>query len=1075
MRSKACTLLAVAALLTTAPMAARAQEPATITGRVTNEAGAPVNGVSVYLEGLRIGAVTDAGGRYSIVVPAARVTNAPATITARLIGFRPMSRVITLASGPISLDFALAAAPITLSEVVVTGAGLTSTREAAGNVTNTVKADLIQKSNEPNVVTALAAKAPNVYVSSQSGEPGASSYIQIRGVRSITGNGQPLIVVDGVPIDNSTNSTTGYLGGTITSNRAADINPDDVESVEILKGSAAGAIYGSRAGDGVILITTKSGHGAARYALNSTATWDHVSHGVPLQRMFGQRPNTCTTAPGCRRNSDSFGPALAAGTPTYDHFAEMFRLGHTYDNVLSASGGTDRQSFYLSGGRTDQNGTIIGPWNFYDRTTFLVKATQMVGSKLRIGASADYADARLGAVQKGSNISGLLLGALRTPPEFNNHQYLSTNGYHRSYRYPNPIGATDLAVTRGYDNPFFVVNKDPASSDVNRVFGNVNLNYDPIDWLNFRYTLGGDYSSDDRLEALVPSSSSYATGILTRADYLNYQIDHNLLATARHSFGDQVNATLTLGQNLNSRSYRQRYSTGRDFIAPEGPFNLSNTITVTPNEYESLVHLESYFAQASVDLLDQLFLTGTVRNDGNSTFSSFQRRFWYPKGSAAWTFTKATDALTPFLEYGKVRAAFGETGKEPPVYAIYGGYSFANTGDEGWGPYLRTIQNSRGGMVSQSQLAQDHILPERQREFETGLDFGFTRGYGDASITYYSSRSNDVIYATPRSPSSGYTSQLKNAATITNKGLEVSLNLNPVTMNQFAWDVGLQWSRNRNLVTSLPNVDHVDIGGAFEGTPGTVMQGHAVGVFRGYDFIRCRYGETNIVDINNDGVPDDVNAACRAAGAPNGALYITASGFPGADPNNHVLGDPNPKWLGSVRTGFTFFRKWELSGLLDIKKGGDVWNGTRGALYNFGTHRDTEIRDQNVVFGKTYRPGPVWGPGAGQTVQLTRTNWWQGLGSGFGPVASQFMEDGSYVKLREISLGYTLDQPFVKDMTGLTSINLRVAGRNLHTWTKYTGIDPETNLAGAETLLHGVDYFNNPQTRSIVLSVGLNR
>ena len=294
-------------------------------------------------------------------------------------------------------------------------------------------------------------------------------------------------------------------------------------------------------------------------------------------------------------------------------------------------------------------------------------------------------------------------------------------------------------------------------------------------------------------------------------------------------------------------------------------------------------------------------------------------------------------------------------------------------------------------------------------------------------------------------------------------------------MSNFAWDVGLQYSRNKNRVTSLSGVKHVDIGGAFEGTPGTVVEGYAVGVFRGYDFVRCRYGQTNMADLDRDGTPDDVNAACRAAGAPNGALYIDASGFPNADPTDRVLADPNPKWLGSVRTGFTIFKKWQVSGLLDIKKGGDVWNGTKGALYNFGTHRETEIRNTDVVFGRTYRPGPVFGPGAGTTVQLTRTNWFQRLGSGFGPVASQFMEDGSYVKLREISLAYTLDQSFIKNNFGLSSINVRVAGRNLHTWTKYTGIDPETNLAGAETLLRGVDYFNNPQTRSVVLTVGLNR
>lgn len=1077
MRGRIRKLLALAAVLVAAPAAVHAQGPATITGRVTNEAGTPVNGVSVYLEGLKLGSVTDEAGRYTIVVPAARVTNAPATLTARLIGFRPLSRTVTLASGTSSVDFALTATPVTLSEVVVTGAGLTSTREASGSVTNTVKSEAIARSNEPNVVSALAAKAPNVYVSSQSGEPGASSYISIRGAKTITGSGQPLFVVDGVPIDNSTNSTTGYLGGTAASNRASDINPNDIESVEILKGAAAGAIYGSRAGQGVVLITTKSGHGAARYSLNSNSTWDDVTHGVPLQRKFGQRPIASCSSPtqlGCRARSDSYGPVLPAGTKTYDHFGEMFRTGHTYDNQLSVSGGTDRQSFYLSGGRTNQTGTIIGPNNFYDRTTFLVKATQKVMNKLTVGGVANYSDVRMGAVQKGSNISGLLLGALRTPPEFNNANYLNKDGYHRSYRYPNPIGASDLTVSRGYDNPFFVVNEDPARSSVNRVFGNVNLNYDALDWLNFRYTLGGDYSADDRLEALVPSSSSYPTGLMTRADYLNYQIDHNLLATARHAVTDQINATLTLGQNLNSRSYRQRYSTGYNFIAPSGPYNLGNTITVTPNEYESLVHLESYFGQTNLDLYDQLFLSATLRNDGNSTFAASQRRFWYPKASAAWTFTKATDALSRFLEYGKARVAYGQTGKEPPVYAIYGGYQFNSTNDEGWGGLLRTIQNGRGGMTSQSRLAQDKIRPERQNELEGGFDFGFLNGLGDLSLTGYNSKSTDVIFDTPRSPSSGTTSQLKNAATISNKGIELSLNLNPVRMENFGWDIGAQWSRNKNVVTSLAGIDHVDIGGAFEGTPGTVKKGYAVGVFRGNDFVRCRYGQNNMADLTGSGTVVDVNAACRAAGAPNGAVYIDTNGLPIQDPTDRVLADPNPKWLGSLRSEVTVFKKWHIAGLLDIKKGGDVWNGTKGALYQFGKHKDTEIRNTDVVYGKTYRPGPVFGPGAGKTVQLTRTNWWQNLGSGFGPVASQFMEDGSYAKLREISIGYTLDQTFIKDL-GLSTIDLRVAGRNLHTWTKYTGIDPETNLAGAETLLRGVDYFNNPQTRSIVLTVGLNR
>ena len=1046
--------------------AAAGQDGATVAGRVTSEGGVPLAAASVFIEGMNIGSLTRDDGQYSFVVPLARVQGQSVTLTARLLGYRASSAQITLSAGTITQNFTLAANPLRLGEIVVTGAGTLTTAEKLGNVRNSVDSALITKSNESNIVQALAAKAPNVEVTQQSGDPGASSYIRIRGSKTIQGTGQPLFVVDGTPIDNTTFATGPLTGSTVSPNRAADINPADIESIEILKGSAAAAIYGARAAQGVVLITTKGGRpGPTRYSVRSSISVDEVTQGPPLQRRFGQGSGgvaAVCSAPGCRLPSVSYGAELPAGTPTYDHFNEMFETGWMLDNVVTASGGSDRTSFYFSAGRLDHDGTIVGPNSWYDRSSFRVKATHRLLDRLTIGGNVSYVDSRGSFIQKGSNISGLMLGALRSPPEFDNRRYLDSAGLHRSYRYPRP---TARPVTRGYDNPFFVVNEHTNSADAGRVFGNVNLDYDPTNWLSIRYTLGGDYTSDERLEALPPSSSNWGPGSLTRGDIVNYQIDHNLVATGRWMYSPDLGGSVTLGHNLNSRRNKMIFVTGFDYIAPDVD-NVDNTIDHDPFEDESYVHNESFFGQATVDIWDQLFLTAGVRNDGSSTFGKADRRHWFPKASAAWNFTNALgpDGLGGILTTGKLRVAYGETGREPFAYQTIGGFSIANQ-TEGWGPFLSPTQ--KGGLTRAGAKSNDELKPERTRELEAGFDIGLLREKADLSVTYYDSRSSDVIFQAPLPPTTGYTSQVQNAATIDNTGWEATLNLRPINRSNFALETTLLFATNDNVVTDLSGFDYVDMAGSFTDPGGAAVAGSRVGVLRSADFVRCRYDEANTID----GV--DINAACRSSNAPQGALYIAADGFPILDPTSRVVADPNPDWTGSVRTAITLFRKWQISGLLDIKRGGDNWNGTKGALYNFGTHKDTEIRNTNQVFGRNgFHDGPVAGPGAGTAVLIDQ-DWFQGLGSGFGPVAAQFIEDASYVKLREISVSYTLDQPFVKRL-GVHSVDMRVAGRNLKTWTDYTGIDPETNLGGAEVALRGIDYFNNPQTRSFVFAVGLN-
>ncbi|MBL8961976.1 MAG: SusC/RagA family TonB-linked outer membrane protein [Gemmatimonadetes bacterium] len=1059
-----------AALALFVPLVAGAQEGATITGRVTNEAGAPLAFASVYIEGMGLGTQTRDDGQYSLAVPGARVQGQSARLGVRAIGYKGQLVTITL-RGNVTQNFTLEANPLRLGEVVVTGAGTQSSTERLGATISSVKAEDIVKSNEVNVVQALAAKAPGVTVSSSSGEPGASSFIQIRGQKSIEGTSQPLFVVDGVPVDNSTLVTTFSTAGTTAPNRMMDLNPADVESVEILKGAAAAAIYGARAGSGVVLITTKRGrNGQVQWNFRSTYSQDEVNRDYPLQTMYGQGNGgvaaVCRTED-CRLTGASFGPKLAPGTPVYNHFMEMFETGRVSDNSLSVSGGTDRTSFYVSGGYMDNQGIIIADNDRYRRSTALVKGNLEVNSKLRVGASVNYSSSNGSFIQKGSNLSGLLLAALRTSPEYDNRPYKdSLSGLHRAYRFPRPA-ATSGYESRTYDNPFFIVNEMENTSVVGRSFGNINLDYLPFNWLTLKYTLGADYSSDARIEGLPPSNSTDPTGTIDRGNYTIFSVDHNLIATAEKQVLPWLNSSVTVGQNLNSRSYKQLQARGRGFISPD-LFQLSNTISsnLLPLDFESLVRLESYFGEAKFDMWNQLFVTAGVRSDASSTFGKSVRRNYFPKGQVAWELSRTLgiEAGQGILSYAKLRAAYGQTGREPGAYQVFSGYAVGTFGD-GWTNGLNVAQAGNAGIFLSATKGQDNLKPERNAETEFGIDAAFFDSRVDLGVTYYDAKSTDVILQLPVPPSTGFLNQVQNAAEIQNKGLEVNLNFRPINSPNLDWSVGALWARNRNLVTDLRGADQFFLGGGFVSG---IKQGYSHGIILDWDFARCRFAETeNVVE----GV--DINAACKTAGAKEGAMYIGADGFPIFDPTQRVVGNPQPNWTAGLTSNVTLWKKLQLSALLDIRDGGQMWNGTKGALYNFGAHKDTEIRGQSRTFGKDWLPGATFGPGAGKAVVLDQGSWFQNLGSGFVGPASQFVEDAGFMRLREVSASYTFTNDFVK-RSGFSALDLRVSGRNLWLSTDYTGIDPESNLGGA-TAARGNEYFNNPQARSFVLTVGLKR
>jgi TonB-linked SusC/RagA family outer membrane protein len=901
-----------------------------------------------------------------------------------------------------------------------------------------------------------------------------------------------------VPIDNSVTVTDLADVGMNYSNRALDLNPADIESVEVLKGPSAAALYGLRAANGVIQITTRSGRaGATRYQLSSNTTFDEVNRDIPLQNRYGR--GLGGTTPTCQPDQlcqlRSWGAALPAGTETFDHFSELFRTGNTFDNTLQVTGGDAQRSFFLSGGNLDQTGVSKGPNSELARRTLRLRATQALGDRLRLGGNFNYSDLSQRGIQKGNNLNGLLLGSTRQPPEYNPRPFRTEQGFQRCWSLPNPQSPPTPENSCIFDGGLWVQNLPRNTSDVGRTIGSVSADWDPARWLKVSYTLGADFFNERRLEGLPPFSSGEAfTGQLWQGSYTNRQVDHNLLATLSRQLAPKLASSLTLGQNLNWRSVRQQQVKGTGFIDP-GLFTLNNMVptNLTPQNFASNTNIAGYFGEAKLDYGEYAYLAARLRADQSSALSKANRTGLLPGVSLALNVTNMLGIRDQkgVLSYLKARGAYGVAGRSPDAYDILTNYSSAQAAFA-----YGTGGNSTGlagnpGLVVGSTRGLETLRFERTSEAETGLDFGLFNQRVDGSITYYSQATRDLIFDVAVPASTGFSNAIQNGGRVKNAGVELQLNSRVVELPNLGLDLGLNFTRNRNRLVDLQGTEFQELPGGFSNS--FAVRGQPLGTFFFTDFARCRYG---VPDADNQQAGQlDLNAVCRAAGAPDGALYVGASGFPIVDPQNRVSGDPNPDWQAGIRLGARLYKRITLSTLVDVRRGGDVWNGTRAALQSYGTSKYTENRatctgtganqsctGNEQVFGRGgWYDGPVVGPGAGKAVPIGE-NWFRapsaagpGIGNNFNGPQAQFVEDGGFTRLREVSVAYTIDGARLRQALGVSSVDVRLAGRNLFLWTDYQGIDPETNLQGPIGAGRGQDYFNNPQTRSWVINVTLTR
>jgi TonB-linked SusC/RagA family outer membrane protein len=1063
------------AALVILPATVTAQDPVTLSGSVQSDLGVPLASASVYIESMNLGTLTNEQGRFMLIIPASRATGEEAVVTASLIGFTTVTEVITLNPGTINLTFNLATDPLRLDEIIVTGVGLEVERAKLGVTINEVDAEELELSQEYNVVSALAGKVPNVEITTSSGDPGAGAYIRIRGANSLLGTNQPLFVVDGQPINNASRRIESSTAGTAYGNRAMDLNPNDIADIQILKGAAAAAVYGSRAANGVILITTKSGQpGTNNVSLSFNYSSDKVTSLQELQQSYGQGYGGVYV----QDRNTTWGPELPSGTPVYDHAGELYQTGNRLDTNLTWSGGSDRTTYYLSLGWLDHEGVFKGN-SAYERHSVRLRGGHAFRDDLRLSASISYANSHSDLIQMGSNVSGIQLGALRTPPDFNNLPYLTEDGLHRSYRRSAP---TSVTQTRFYDNPFWILNEMPNTSDVSRTFGNVRVEYTPTSWLKVDYTLGGDWSADERFALFPKSSSDFPTGRMIRNDFVDFEVDHNLVVTADYDLGDWITGSVAVGQNLNQREYSRYQVNGSNLIL--GTDQLDFTVDQTPDEFRHKIRTDGYFIQASADLYDQFYLTAGVRYDGSNTFGEEDARYAYPKFSGAWDLSeKVADATEGLFSFAKIRAAYGVAGKQPDIYSNVSAYE-TGTITDGWlSPNgLYTIYSGNEGVVSEGTLGNANIKPERTTEWELGGDVAFFDNRLSLGVVYYKQDTEDAIFDVNVPPSTGFFDKSANAAQFENKGWELTTALAAINNENFQWAIEGQWATNESCVENIAGSEEFSLTGFTGSTSSAIApidgQCFQIGHLFGDDFIRFGTGATSDegYDIDN-----------QFSGWSEGDIFIGDDGYPQYDPRQRPAADPNPDWTASIRNTFTLFNNLTVTGLIDIKHGGYMWNGTKGALYYFGTHKDTEPYHGDgcmAVFGQS-NPGcdsnatlsdkSVAGPGAGTSVLIDDSYMLGNIGSGFTGPFSQFVEEAGFVKLRDISVSYMVRDQDWLNRVGFSNAIISVSGRNLKTWTDYTGIDPESNLNGQGVLGRGIDYFNNPQTRSFVFGLTLNR
>ena len=988
---------------------------------------------------------------------------------------------------------------IQLEEISITAIGEQKNSRKIGYSTSQINGKAVVSSGESGLIQGLSGKVSNLAITKNSGDPGAGGFIQIRGQSTITGNLQPLIVIDGVPMSNS--SFGGGIDGVVQQSRLNDINPQDIANVEVLKGAAAAAVWGTRASNGVIIVTTKKGKYSDKknnmnIELSSSFGLDFVNKEYEKQSIFGQgtggkwKANTggtwgdkIETRSGTdelnmngayfftyNKENTLYRPILKKGDKTvYNDLNrdQVFRTGKTFNNNVSISSANEKSSVYFNLSDWNQEGILNGNSD-YRRSTGRLNYTHYLNDKFKFSLNTFLSKIYSNRIQQGSNLDGLYLGYLRTSPDFNNTDYIGTYydasgvavfNSHRGYR--NYMGSA--APT--YNNPGWTLNKQTNTSDVTRIIITPEATWEWAKKSILTVRTGYDVSNDRRITYFPTlSAGSNANGAFTDEFIKQSEISFHAYNKNVIDVNNNLSINTTVGFLYTDRGIYDIGGSASQFILNnQDRFAFINSTSENKNPFNNIQNQinNRIYAITDIDYLDKIFFQLTAASEASSTFKS---RFTYPSASLAYEFTKDILKGNAVLSYGKLRSSFGLVGVEPPAYLWSTNYINSSSAS-GWG---ETLDGSQfGGSIYRSSVqGNPDIKPEQKTELEFGTDLKFFKNKISLSASYYQNKTTGAIFAVDVPASSGFTSKWNNAATISNKGIEVELNLKVIDNQDDPDKLGLNIygniSKNKNIVDDINGVNSIFLSG-FTGTSSRAVAGQALGVFWGGKW------ETDA----------------------SGKLVLDDNGFKQAAATEGVLGDPNAKYRAGIGTNLSW-KGFNFNVLFETSQGGQMWAGTYGVLNNFGITPETanevtvtadeaskiknyngqtidKLTTANADGSYTLR-GNLEDFGGGQV--LLDQSWYTGLGGGFGSVAQDYIKDASWFRLREISLNYNLPKSILNKLH-IPGASIGFTGRNLLLWTKFPGVDPELNLTGTSNG-RGLDYFTNPGTKSYIFSLKLN-
>ena len=1054
----------------------------TINGTI-RDANGPLPGANVIEAGTNNGVSTDFDGNFEISV------SDGASLEISYTGY--FTQTIEVGNQS-SFDILMEEDTEQLDEVVVTSLGFTEKRDKLGSTYSVVSTGAVQRSGEATFANALSAKAAGLSVTRSSGDPGSGSRIRIRGANTILGSSEPLIIVDGSPLNSSitkiVNGGSSSSGAVNFGSRLNDINPADIASVQVLKGASAAALWGSRAANGVIVITTKEGQsGKAKITFSTTYSFDEISERIPRQSVWGQGQNGIYSP----TRAESWGdyiPDRAGGADTVDtsggfftsqngnvyypiitknsretfieeNFNAAFQTGTFIQNDLNISGGNDKNTYFFSLTNLQQEGIIRG--STYDRTNIRFNYNAKLNDIMDLSNKVAYTYTSANMTQGNSNVGGIQLGHLRTPADFDNRDYIGTytnsSGEefprrHRSYRRylannENPI----------YNNPLWTTKEQLSLNQVNRITVTPQLTIKPKEWLQLITRANIDFA-DDRRTFFFPRGSAGSSITINRrvGSYLEDEIatrDYNIdfIGRGEFSLSDNIDLTAIVGWSLNDRKYNRSSGSISDFLVNATKVTTALNSSQESSTFEnakSFTRSNRGYAILNFGINEELFVNMTGAVEASSTIKG---SFFYPAADVAWNFTNS--ALdSSIISFGKLRASYGIVGVQPAPHRFdtlaEGGFSYSTYSD----PLV--IDSFGGGFRLDNNLGNPDLKPEMKTEWEIGTDLRFFNNDLTFSFTYYNNKIEDILLNVSLSPSSGFSTQYGNFGAMKNKGYEIDLGWNAIQKQDLNLNTTLNWSKNVNEVTDLYGTSVVNM------SPGASVQSVAL-----------------------VGSPLGTLFGTGSRTNPDGSFDLDENGFPQITSSFVVLGDPNPDWRAGLGLNLSY-KKFNLNVVLEHSQGGEFSPRTLHVLKRFGTTTETanritlseplvNVKGTTFPAGTTIR-GNVKNFGAGNV--LLDEQWYRrSIGGGFGDnQAYNFsIYDATWTKLREISLSYTLDSPSLKSSIGLSSVRFTLTGRNLININNIPGIDPEVNQYGTGNAL-GLDYFTNPQTQSTLLGVTFN-